>query len=57
MEAVTTIYNFLNVKELAGKEMKKHYDTAITFLKDIPVDESRKKELLAFADSLMVREM
>ncbi len=57
VEAVTTIYNFLNVKELAGKEMKKHYDTAITFLKDIPVDESRKKELLAFADSLMVREM
>lgn len=57
IEAVTNIYNFLNVKELARNEMKKHYDLALTFLKDIPVDDSKKKALITFADSLMVREM
>ncbi len=57
VEAVTTIYNFLNVKELARNEMKKHYDLAITFLKDIPVDESKKQLLIRFSDSLMVREV
>ena len=57
VEAVTNIYNFLNVKELARKEMEKHYELALTFLKDIPVDEKNKKELIAFADSLMIREM
>ena len=57
VEAVTNIYNFLNVKELARIEMKKHYDLAITFLKDIPVEESKKQDLIAFADSLMVREV
>lgn len=57
IEAVTNIYNFLNVKELARNEMKKHYDLALTFLKDIPVDEKKKQELVVFADSLMDREM
>ena len=57
VDAVTNIYNFLNVKELARNEMKKHYDLAVTFLKDIPVDESKKQGLIAFADSLMVREV
>jgi geranylgeranyl diphosphate synthase type II len=56
VEAVTNIYNFLNVKELARVEMKKHYDIAITCLKDIPVAESKKQNMIAFADSLMVRE-
>jgi geranylgeranyl diphosphate synthase type II len=57
IEAVTTIYNFLNVKELARKEMEKHYELAKTFLKDIPVDKNKKQELIDFADSLMVREV
>lgn len=57
VEAVTNIYNFLNVKELARNEMKKHYDLAKTYLKDIPVDESKKKELIAFSDGLMIREI
>lgn len=57
VEAVTSIYNFLNVKELAGTEMKKHYDLAIACLKNIPADESKKQNLIAFADSLMVRDM
>jgi geranylgeranyl diphosphate synthase type II len=57
VEAVTSIYNFLNVKELARNEMKKHYELAITFLKDIPVAENKKQALIDFADSLMVREV
>lgn len=55
--AVTNIYNFLNVREIARHEMKKHYDIALTYLKDIPVDESKKLKLTAFTDSLMMREV
>ncbi|HEY0030164.1 MAG TPA: polyprenyl synthetase family protein [Bacteroidia bacterium] len=57
VEAVTNIYNFLNVKDLARTEMQKHYELALTFLKDIPVAESKKQNLIAFAESLMVREV
>lgn len=57
IEAVINIYNFLNVKELARTEMQKHYELALTFLKDIPVAESKKQELVGFAESLMVREV
>lgn len=55
--AVTSIYNFLNVREIARHEMKKHYDIALTFLNDITVELHKKNELIAFADSLMVREV
>lgn len=57
VEAVTNIYNFLNVKELARAEMKKQYAAAIACLKDIPVSEEKKNGMIAFADSLMVREV
>lgn len=57
VEAVTNIYNFLNVKELARAEMKKQYEAAIACLKDIPVSGEKKDSLIAFADSLMVREV
>lgn len=57
VEAVINIYNFLNVKELARTEMQKHYELALTFLKDIPVSDSKKQSLINFAESLMVREM
>lgn len=57
IEAVINIYNFLNVKELARTEMQKHYELALTFLKNIPVDDAKKQALINFAESLMVREM
>lgn len=57
VEAVTNIYNFLNVKDLAQNEMKKQYDIAIEALKSIPVSEEKKNALISFADSLMVREV
>ena len=57
VEAVTNIYNFLNVKELALNEMKKQYELAIAFLKEIPVDDAKKQAFIKFSDSLMVREV
>lgn len=57
VEAITGIYNFLNIPELARAEMKKHYDTALTYLHEIPVDDIKKQQLIFFADSLMVREV
>jgi geranylgeranyl diphosphate synthase type II len=55
--AITSIYNFLNVREIARNEMKKHYDIALTFLNGISAAEIKKNELIAFADSLMIREV
>lgn len=57
IEALTTIYNFLNIQELARAEMKRYYNLAVTFLNNIPVDDVKKQQLIAFADSLMVREV
>jgi geranylgeranyl diphosphate synthase type II len=57
IEAVTNIYDFLNVKELARNEMKKQYNVALACLNSIPVDDKKKKLLLDFADSLMTREL
>lgn len=57
VEAVTNIYNFLNVKELARNEMQKQYELGINALKKIPANEEKKQTLIAFADSLMVREV
>lgn len=55
--AVTTIYNYLNVADLAKKEMQKHYQTALKHLAFIPDESTQKQQLLAFTDSLMVREI
>lgn len=57
IEAITAIYNFFNIAEIARMEMKKQYDIALTFLADIPVDDIKKQKLIAFADILMVREV
>jgi len=57
VEAITNIYNFLNVKELAQKEMQKQYELALSYLDKIPVNNSKKENLIAFAESLMVREV
>jgi geranylgeranyl diphosphate synthase type II len=57
VEAVTNIYNFLNVKELARTEMQKQYELAMNALKKIPANEAKKNALIAFSDSLMVREV
>jgi len=57
VEAVTNIYNFLNVKQLATNEMQKQYEKALTFLASVNVSENKKQELISFADGLMVRQI
>jgi len=57
VEAITSIYNFLNIAEIARNEMKKHYDRALTFLDEISVEEKKSKQLVDFTDSLMMREV
>ena len=57
VEAITNIYNFLNIRELARMEMKKYYDIAIALIENIKVDEMKKRNLISFADSLMLREV
>jgi geranylgeranyl diphosphate synthase type II len=56
VQAVTAIYDFLNIKELAKKEMKKQYDAAFNSLNEIALDSSKKQTLTDIANSLMGRE-
>jgi geranylgeranyl diphosphate synthase type II len=56
VEAVTAIYDFLNVKELAKKEMEKQYTRAMDCLNEIPLEAEKKQELLSFIKSLISRE-
>lgn len=57
VEALTGIYNFLNIPDLARAEMKKYYNKALSLLHDIQVPDTKKQRLISFADSLMVREV
>jgi geranylgeranyl diphosphate synthase, type II len=57
VKAVTDIFNFLNVKALAENEMKKHFSIALTNISDVNANIDKKKQLVQFAESLMVREV
>lgn len=56
VKAITDIYNFLGVRKLAEKEMMKFHDKALKQLDGIPVSDEKKQPLVAFAESLIVRE-
>jgi geranylgeranyl diphosphate synthase type II len=56
VEAVTEIYNFLNIRSLAREEMETHYQKGLKFLEEIPAAAHKKLALKQMADSLMVRE-
>ena len=55
VEAVTEIYNFLNVKKIAEVEMDKYYRSALQYLHQIPVNEEKINELAVFTEGLMSR--
>jgi len=55
VEAVTAIYNFFNIKELALTEMKKFYDAGINCLDNLSISASKKENLTTLANSLMER--
>lgn len=54
--AVKAIYNDLKIKDLAEAKIKEYFDCALKELDAIDVKPERKKNLLAFANSLMGRE-
>ena len=56
VEAVTAIYNYLNVKVLAEAEMQKYYEKALLHLDEIPCNLDKKNSLKQFANNLMQRE-
>ena len=56
IEKVTGIYNYLGIKELAEKEMKKYYSKAISCMDAIDLTPDRKQHLISISNSLMNRE-
>jgi len=56
IKIVTDIYNRLNVKEIAEKEMDGFYQKALTSLDAVQVENNKKTILLNFAGELMNRE-
>lgn len=56
VKAVTAIYDYLGVHELAREELKLHYNAGIAHLEAVNADAHWKKMLRDFTDSLMVRE-
>ena len=57
INAVKLIYNELGVKEISENKMRKYHQTAMHHFNAINIDANKKVELLAFAESLMVREI
>lgn len=56
VEAVTAIFDYLNIRTLAEKEMHKHFKKAIEILNEIPCAELKKSQLEQFAQALLYRE-
>ena len=57
IHAVKLIYNELGVKEISENKMREYHQTAMQHFNAIKIDAVKKVELLAFAESLMVREI
>jgi geranylgeranyl diphosphate synthase type II len=57
IQAVTNIFNFLNIPELARKEMQLHYNLAIASYNKLSSTVGDKNILLQYADGLMVRQV
>lgn len=56
IEAVTQIYNTLNVKEICEEKMKFFYEKAVANLENVSVDDNKKQELRKLARKLMDRQ-
>lgn len=57
IDAVTKIFNFLNIREIAKKEAEKFFDKALSSIESLPVSKEKKMELTNFASALLVREI
>ncbi len=56
IEAVTNVYNNLNIGDLCREKMNKYYEAALACMDEILVPEERKNDLLVLAQSLMNRD-
>ncbi|MGV3546112.1 MAG: polyprenyl synthetase family protein [Pedobacter sp.] len=56
VNAVTTLYNNYNIKELSSAEMQKYLTKAYSALNDLAVEESRKSYLRELTKQIMERE-
>lgn len=56
VEAVTTIYNILNIRQYAEQAMRTYADSAFKALNEISLPDEQKSYLRNFADGLLVRE-
>jgi len=56
VEAITSIYNLLEVRKLAEIEMEEYVNKALRALDQISVDRSKKDLLRGFAEQLLIRE-
>ncbi len=55
VNAVMSIFDTLNIKEQAEKKMDLYFQEAMSHLKAIHVDDSKKELMISFAEKLMVR--
>lgn len=56
VDAITSIYNLLEVRKLAEIEMEKYVDKALKALDLVSVDSPNKELLRGFAEQLLIRE-
>jgi geranylgeranyl diphosphate synthase type II len=56
VSGVKSIYNKLGIRDVTEAEMDKYYVQALKFLDDVDVEDSRKAELLKFANQLKKRD-
>ena len=56
VEAITSIYNLLEVRKLAEIVMEEYVNKALRALDQISVDRSKKDLLRGFAEQLLIRE-
>jgi geranylgeranyl diphosphate synthase type II len=57
VEAVTAIYDYLDIRKLAESESQKYYDKALADLEQIPANSEKKEALRTLAKNLMNREI
>jgi len=56
IEAITSLYNSYNIREIAVTEMKRSLDIAFAALEKVSTEPAKKNELIQLAESLLDRE-
>ena len=57
IERVKAVYRKLKVQDETGKEMRKYYELAMSFLDKILLPPAQKSEITKLADNLMIRDV